>query len=428
MNWLEIVTQLFSWLVDSLEKILFFSLGGFPLIILWLLAGGIFFTLRLGFVSLRGFPEALRIALSKETNPHTPGELSPFQALATALSGSVGLGNIAGVAIAIHLGGAGAVFWMTVGAFLGMSLKFVECSLGIKYRSLNSHGELTGGPMYYLSIGLDKRDLPRLGEALGLIFAVFGIFAAFGGGNMFQSNQAFAMLATFLPGASNYGWLFGLVAPLLVGLVILGGINRISLVASKLVPLMVGAYLGASCWVVALNYQEILPALALIWEQAWHPEAVNGGIIGVISQGMRRSSFSHGAGMGIAAIAHAVARNSNPTREGLVAILEPFIDTVIICNLTALVILTTDTLSHHEFTTGSALANTAFQSALPWFPPLLLLIIFCFAFSTLITWSYYGERCWAYLLGESNIILYNNTFANERRKKALKVKRAFVGN
>lgn len=413
MNWLDRIEQIFSLLVALLDKLLFFSPGGFPLIVLWLIAGGLFFTLRMGFVSLRGFPAALAIAQEKEgENEAAEGEVSPFQALATALSGSIGLGNIAGVAIAIHLGGAGAVFWMTFAAFLGMSLKFVECTLGTKYKATNSHGLTVGGPMYYLSLGLDKLGWGKLGQFLGILFALLGIPAAFGGGNMFQSNQAFAMLVAVMPSLKSYDWIFGLMGAFLVGLVILGGIDSISTVASQLVPLMVGVYLLACLWVLGVNWAAIPPALNLIVTQAFHPEAVEGGLVGVVVQSVRRSAFSHGAGMGVASIAHAVARNANPIREGLVSILEPFIDTIIICNLTALVILTTGgyQTALTDFTSGSALVTAAFASVIHWFPLVLTLIIFCFAFSTMITWSYYGERCWAYLVGESNIIVYKGLF------------------
>lgn len=404
---LDFIDALFSGLVAAAEKILFFSLGGIPLIILWLLAGGLFCTWRTGFINLRGFIPALKIATSQDdlSQPHQRGEVSSFEALATALSGSVGLGNIAGVAIAIQMGGCGAVFWMTVAALLGMSSKFVECTLGLKYRGVKHDGTLTGGPMYYLSLGLSELGLPKLGKMLAIFFAFFGIGATLGGGNMFQANQAFATLARVVPTAENYDWLFGLIAAALVGLVIVGGIDRISSVASRLLPAMVTIYTIACLWVLAIKFLEIPHAVMLILERGMSPEAFSCGLLGAFVQGMRRSAFSNNAGLGFAAIAHAAANPKEPIKEGIVAILEPFIDTVVICNLTALVVITTGMYDSNPeaIVSGSQIVAAAFASVIDWFPLLLTVVIFLFAFSTTIAWSYYGERCWAYVFGETSV-------------------------
>jgi alanine or glycine:cation symporter, AGCS family len=409
---LDSIDALFSGLVAAAEKILFFSVGGIPLIILWLLAGGLFCTCSTGFINFRGFLPALKIATAQEdlSQPHQHGEVSSFEALATALSGSVGLGNIAGVAIAIQMGGCGAVFWMTIAALLGMSSKFVECTLGLKYRGVKHDGTLTGGPMYYLSLGLSELGLPKLGKILAIFFAFFGIGATLGGGNMFQANQAFATLARVVPMAASYDWLFGLIAAAMVGLVIVGGIDRISSVASRLLPTMVTIYTVACLWVLAIKFWDIPHAVMLILEQGMAPEAFAGGLLGAFVQGVRRSAFSNNAGLGFAAIAHAAANPKEPIKEGIVAILEPFIDTVVICNLTALVVITTGMYDGNPDVAGSQIVAAAFTSVIDWFPLLLTVVIFLFAFSTTIAWSYYGERCWAYVFGEASVGVFKSIF------------------
>ncbi len=403
-HFLDLIDQLFSRLVHILEQILFFDLGGLPLIILWLLIGGVFCTLRMGFINIRGFKHAVDIALGRydRLQGDSKGELTSFQALATALSASVGLGNIAGVAIAIQLGGSGAVFWMTMAAILGMSTKFVECTLGLKYRIISPDGTVVGGPMYYLRDGLDKLGQAQLGQVLAIIYGIAGIGSAMGAGNMFQANQSFAVLATIIPGLQPYDWAYGLGLALLVGLVIIGGISRISIVTSKLVPVMVGIYVLGCLWVLGVNFAAIPGAFITMVQEAFSPHAIEGGLVGVLVQGVRRSAFSNGAGLGSAAIAHSVAKTQEPIQEGIVSILEPFIDTVIICNLTALVIITTGMYGDAVEATlsGSALAALAFGQVINWFPFVLAGVMGLFAFSTMITWCYYGERCWAYVFGE----------------------------
>ncbi|MGK7875209.1 MAG: alanine/glycine:cation symporter family protein [Xenococcaceae cyanobacterium] len=408
------IDLVFSGIVAGIEKVFFFSVGGMPLIILWIIGGGIFCTWRMGFINIRGFKHAIDVARGKYDQPHdrTEGEVSHFQALATALSGTVGLGNIAGVAIAIQMGGPGAVFWMTAAGLLGMSSKFVECTLGVKYRTIKPDGTVAGGPMYYLWLGLSELGLPKLGKSLGIFFAIFCMGASLGGGNMFQANQSFAALSSVIPIVEDYDWLFGLMVAFLVGLVIVGGISRIAVVTSKLVPAMLVVYLIGCLWVLGVRITEIPAAFSTIIQEAFSPQAVEGGLVGVLVQGIRRSAFSNGAGLGSAAIAHSTARTKEPVREGIVAVLEPFIDTVVICNLTALVIVITRMYGNIETTatSGSELTAAAFERVIDWFPLVLVVVIFLFAFSTMITSSYYGERCWAYLFGEETIITFKSLF------------------
>lgn len=381
------------------------------LIILFLVIGSIFFTLRFGFLNIIGFPKAIAIALSKPDTEES-GDVSPFQALTTALSATVGLGNIAGVAIAIQLGGVGSVFWMSVGAFFGMSSKFIECSLGQLFRQINPDGSISGGPMYFLETGLSKIELPNLGKVLAIIYAVLCVGASFGGGNMFQVNQSLAALEAIFPAVASYDWLFGLVIMFLVGLVIIGGITRIGNVTSKLVPFMIVLYLLGCFWVVAVKITEVPTAIAMIRQQAFSPLAVEGGFVGLLITSMRRSVFSHGAGLGTAAIAHSAAKNKEPIREGIVSMLEPFIDTIIVCNLTALVIILTGTYGEQipAGIDGSKLTALAFSQVISWFPYVLAIIIFLFGFSTIITWSYYGEKAWFYLFEGSNVWIYKIVF------------------
>lgn len=415
LTFLDRIDTIFSEAIALMEKIFLFSIGDIPPIVLWIVGSGIFFTLRFGLINVRGFKHALDIARGKYDrtgDESEEGEVSPFQALATALSGTVGLGNIAGVAIAIQIGGPGAVFWMSAAAFVGMSSKFIECTLGQQYRQVNPDGTVAGGPMYYLSRGLAELGLPRLGKVLAILFAIFGIGGSFGGGNMFQANQSFAALTALFPSISNYDWLFGLTVALLVGLVIIGGIARIGIVTSKLVPLMIGIYLAGCFWVIGVKISEVPTAVTKICQQAFVPTAVEGGLVGLLVQGIRRSAFSNGAGLGAAAIAHAAAKTKKPIREGIVAILEPFIDTIVICNLTGLVIILTGMYGDKVAitTSGSELTAAAFGQVIAWFPFVLAVVIFLFGFSTMITWSYYGERCWAYLFGERNILVYQGSF------------------
>ncbi|MFO0688942.1 MAG: alanine/glycine:cation symporter family protein [Myxococcota bacterium] len=377
-----------------------------PLIVVWLIAGASFFTLTLRGINLRGFRHALRIVLGREDASDDPGSVSHFQALATAVSGTVGVGNIAHVAVAVSLGGPGAAFWMAVAGFLGMASKFAECTLGVKYRRTNPDGSWSGGPMYYLSGGLAALGWPRLGRGLALYYALCVLLGSVGIG-MFQANQAYVQLVTVTGGAASpaagRGWLVGLLLAASVGAVILGGIASIARFTAKLVPAMVLLYLGCGFFVIAANAAELPGALHRIVVEAFTPKGAAGGMLGVVVLGFRRAAFSNEAGIGSSSIAHSVVRTREPLTQGFVAMLEPFIDTVIVCSITALIITTG--LAPSELGTGVAsgveLTSTAFERVHPILPSLLSIVVFLFAYSTLISWSYYGLEGCVYLIGDA---------------------------
>ncbi len=378
-----------------------------PWIVLWLVVAATFFTFYLGFINVRGFKHAIDLVSGKYSDPKAKdqGEVSHFQALTTALSGTVGLGNIAGVAVAVSIGGAGATFWMILAGLLGMSSKFVECALGVKYRNTNPDGSVSGGPMYYLSKGLADRGNAAFGRTLAVLFSVFAIGGALGGGNMFQANQAFKQVVEVTGGASSFladkGWLFGLILAAIVGVVIIGGIKSIAKVTEKVVPFMAGIYVGTALIIIGMNFDRIDDAFAAIFNGAFTGEGITGGVIGVLIQGFKRAAFSNEAGVGSAAIAHAAVKTKEPMSEGFVSLLEPFIDTVVICTMTALVIIITGYLDNGSGLAGVELTSAAFGSAISWFPYILAIAVVLFAFSTMISWSYYGLKAWTYLFGES---------------------------
>jgi AGCS family alanine or glycine:cation symporter len=376
-----------------------------PIVVVWLVFGAIYFTLKMNFINFRGFKHAIELVKGDYDDPNDKGEVSHFQALTTALSATVGLGNIAGVAIAISIGGPGATFWMIAAGLLGMSAKFVECTLGVKYRQVSESGEVSGGPMYYLRDGLAKYKMAGLGKVLAVVFAVLCIGGSFGGGNMFQANQAYAQVAGQFPALAGNGPMFGLILAILVGTVIIGGIKSIANVTEKIVPFMAVLYVGAALIIILLNITEVGNVFALIFKGAFAPAAGLGGIIGVLIQGFRRAAFSNEAGVGSASIAHAAAKTNEPVSEGIVSLLEPFIDTVVICTMTALVLIIT---GFHDVqgVEGAQMTSQAFGSVFSWFPYLLVVAIFLFAFSTMISWSYYGLKSWEYLFGKSKLSEY----------------------
>ncbi len=408
--WLEQIEIASTYIAKQLDQVLFFSIGGMPLIILWIVGAAVLFTLRLGLINLWVFGHAIAVLRGEYDDPDDEGEVSHFQALATALSATVGLGNIAGVAIAISVGGPGAAIWMTLGGLLGMSSKFVECTLAQQYRQVRPDGTVVGGPMYYLSEGLAKQGLPRLGRVLASLFALLAVGGAFGGGNLFQANQSYSVIARVVPALPDWG--YGLGLTLLTALVILGGITRIGRVAAALIPALCVIYVIAALWVLLVNATAVPGAIASILHGAFSPTAVEGGAVGVMVQGLRWSVFSNGAGTGSAAIAHAAARTKEPVREGIVAMLEPFIDTVVICNMTALVIVTTGTYASPEAVNleGAELTAAAFGSVIRWFPTVLAIAVFFFAFSTIMSWGYYGEQAWVYLFCDRGIPIYKLLF------------------
>ena len=531
--------------VGALEAVVFVSvpdalmglwafLAALPLVIVVLVGGAIFFTLRFNFINFIGFRHAIEVTLGRYDNPDDPGEVSHFQALSSALSATVGLGNIAGVAVAVTAGGPGAIFWMMMAAVFGMTSKFAECTLGQMYRKTDVHGAVQGGPMVYLRDGLAELGYPTLGRYLSVIFAILCIGGSFGGGNMFQANQSFEAMGQMLPwlqgqrakgevvlmaeqpvafraaaddvqltfgrdpqdedalvfvpslaqgttlwevtpdqwvqtpgqgwtlnlpvvaskpgtafnaqenkrflgmnlkaegtqvfapvagvrplqalapagGVAHKGFWFGLLLVVLVGVVIVGGIKSIGKVAEKIVPIMCSIYLLAALWIILANVSMLDDALAVIWHEAFDPRAGLGGLLGVFVQGVRRAAFSSEAGVGSAAIAHSAAKTDEPVREGIVALLEPFIDTIVVCFMTGMVIVITGVYINPETSSldGVSLTSAAFGSTISWFPYLLSVTVFMFAYSTMISWSYYGERCWTFLFGPEQSMIYRAIF------------------
>jgi AGCS family alanine or glycine:cation symporter len=453
----------------------------------------------MGFINLRGFKHAIQVTRGVYDNPDDPGEISHFQALTSALSATVGLGNIAGVAVAVGKGGPGAVFWMVLIAFFGMTAKFVECTLAQMYRRIDDDGTVHGGPMYYLSVGLKKKGMGMFGSFLSILFAVCIIGGAFGGGNMFQANQSYELAATQVPIFESHSWLYGTLLAVLVALVILGGIKRIGAATAKIVPAMAGIYIVTCLYIILSNLGEIPGVFEEIFSQAFQGDALFGGVIGALIVGMTRAVFSNEAGVGSAAIAHSAAKTDEPVREGMVAMLGPFIDTIVICLMTASVILITNppelrhmlaakqnqqTLSaqlakvdeaknpaaHAYLSTrlkkanivyggsklmpkdamldllemdsdaklhaaikdgrvetssdkdgvpvykvpkkerGAAITSGAFQEVFTWFPIVLSIVVFLFAYSTMISWCYYGEQGWIFLFGGKTLVIYRLMF------------------
>jgi len=371
------------------------------MIVLWLLAGGLFFTVFLRFIGFKGIKHAIDIIRGKYADKDSKGEVTPFQSVTTALSATVGMGNIAGVALAIGIGGPGATFWMIMAGLLGMSLKFAEVALGHKYRIFGKDGSVSGGPMYYLKNGLKKRgkNMGRLGVFLAFLFALTVMGGSIGGGNMLQANQAFNQLVVFFPSIEHYGAIYGVFMAILVGIVIIGGIKSIGKVTEKIVPFMAGIYILAALVIIAINFHNTGHALWLIFSNAFAPDAIKGGIIGVMIYGIQRGAFSNEAGMGSAAIAHAASKNKESVSEGIVASIEPFIDTVVICTMTALVLIFTGFSEDTQGLAGVQLTSAAFSSVISWFPYVLLVAVTLFAFSTIVSWSYYGLKGFDYLFG-----------------------------
>lgn len=414
----EAVNNVMAPISATVDSIIFFTLQDIisalppiPFIVLWLLGGGIFFSFYMGFPNIRYFSQSLRIVRGTYDDPADPGEVTHFQALTAAVSGTVGLGNIAGVAIAISIGGPGATFWMILAGLFGMTSKFVECTLGVKYREIDENGEVSGGPMYYLTKGLAAQGMPTLGKILAVIAAIFIIGGAYGAGAMFQVNQSsiqFTNELAALTGGENSllydrPWIFGIVFASAVGLVIIGGIRKITHVTELLVPLMAGTYILASLVVIFSHIGDVPAAFGQIISGAFTGDGVAGGIIGVLIQGLRRATFSNEAGLGSASIAHSAAKTKEPVSEGLVAVLEPFIDTVVICTITALVIILTGSVDASASGTlaGIALTSKAFATVIDWFPYILTVAVVMFAFSTSITWFYYGQRSFLWLFGNN---------------------------
>lgn len=420
------MNEIFGQINDVLGSVFFFDIffgnmegTNMPFIVAWLIAGGLFLTFRFGFINVRMFVHSYKIITGQYKTADDVGEITPFQSLTTALSATVGLGNIAGVAIAIAVGGPGATFWMILAGFFGMTLKFTEVTLAQIYREKRPDGRLMGGAMQYLSKGLAARGKQKMGKILAVIFAFLAIGGSLGAGNAFQTSQAMGALAERVPFFASYPIVFGLIIATLVGFVIIGGIKRIASTAEKIVPLMVFIYLLASLWILISNASLVPHAIATIFHEAFAPTAAAGGLIGVLVQGFKRAAFSSEAGIGSAAIVHSTASVKYPVRQGMVALYEPFIDTIVICTMTALVIVTTGVYAPDgEFANlvaskqGAALTAAAYGTVISWFPIVLSFSIVLFAFSTMISWSYYGERSWTYLFGEKYTLVYKLIFVS----------------
>lgn len=414
----DFINDLFGAFNHIVASVFFFDVLFFldgielPLTVVWLVAGATFFTLYFRFINFRGLKHAIDITRGKFDKPGDEGEVSHFEALTTALSATVGLGNIAGVAIAISLGGPGATFWMIIAGLLGMSSKFTECSLAMLYRKKRPDGHIMGGPMEYLSQGFSDLGKPKLGKILAMTFAVLCIGGSFGGGGSFQVNQSLNAIGETIPFFLEYKWVYGLIMSFFVGVVIIGGIKRIAGVAEKVVPAMCAIYIFACLYILIMHAAHIPEAFSMIFREAFTPEAGYGGFIGVLVTGFKRAAFSNEAGVGSAAIAHSAAKTEYPIQEGIVALLEPFIDTVIICTMTALVIVITGAYNNPDYTAliqtnqGAALTSRAMGGVISWFPYVLSFSVVLFAFSTIISWSYYGERCFSFIFGETYSLGY----------------------
>jgi len=418
----SLINGTFSKLADISESFVFYSLDiglanaagdpiKVPLILLWLAAASVFFTFYFGFINIRYFKHSVAVAFNRHPEPDADGQISSFQALATSLSGTVGLGNIAGVAVAVTVGGPGAALWMVIMGMFSMSTKFIEVTLGVKYRhhpDPEDRKKISGGPMYYLRDALNNRGIPYLGTVLATLFAVACIGGAIGGGNMFQANQSFAQVLNVTGGEASWfygkGWVFGLIMAAMVAVVIIGGIKSIAGAASKIVPFMAGIYLLAGFIIIAMNLPALPGALGIIVTSAFSLQAGVGGFIGALLAGIQRATFSNEAGLGSAAIVHATAQTDIPAKQGIAGMMGSFVDTVVICMMTALIIVISGVYETTDGMTGVELTSAAMGSAVSWFPYVLALCVVLFAYSTLITWYYYGEKCLTFLFGEKRYV------------------------
>ena len=419
------IDDAFKPVSDFFSDVVFFEIAGYPFVIFLLVGSAAFFTIYFGFPNIRYFWTSINVVrgkydeIEKTDSDSKDGEVSHFQALATAVSGTVGNGNIAGVALAIALGGPGATFWMIVCGLLGMSTKFVECTLGVYYRDVDDDGVVYGGPMYYISKGLKSKGFATLGKVAGALFAIFCIGGSFGGGNAAQSNQATIVLKDLFGYDSTFaGAMIGIVLATFVGIIIIGGIKRIASVTEKIVPFMALLYILACIYILGINFSFIDDAIALIIKEAFNPTAVGvGGIIGVLMVGFKRAAFSNEAGAGSASIAHSAVKTKYAASEGLVALLEPFIDTVVICTMTALVIITFNSTGAFVYGgdgmggvmidgamyEGAGITSKAFAQYIPYSDVFLTIAVVLFAVSTMISWSYYGLQSWKFLFGRGKV-------------------------
>ena len=400
---------------DKITNFIFGSFSFFdtqvPFIVVWLVFASLYFSFYFNFVNIFYFKRALKVAFGKYDNPNHPGEITHFQSFTAAMSGTIGLGNIAGVAVAISIGGPGAMLWMIVTAFFGMTLKFVEVSLGHKYRVIHKDGTVSGGAIRYLSDGLGELGYKKLGKLLAVFFAICCIGGSLGGGNMFQANQAFQQIVVATGSENSFfynkGWLGGSIFALIVGFIIIGGIKSIGKVTSKLVPIMGMVYVLSCLYIILSNFHLLPDSIYKIFSNAFTIDASVGGFLGSLIAGVKRAVFSNESGIGSAPIAYAPAKSDNHLNTGFMSLLSPVVDTIIVCSMTALVIIITGVYENSSGIQGVELTSTAFESVFNWFPIILAIAITLFAISTLITWSYYGLRCWTYLFGMSRFSIYS---------------------
>ena len=419
------IDEAFKPVSDFFSDVVFFQVGGYPFVIFLLVGSALFFTFYFGFPNIKYFWTSINVVrgkydeVEKSDSGSNDGEVSHFQALATAVSGTVGNGNIAGVALAIALGGPGATFWMIICGLLGMSTKFVECTLGVHYRDVDEDGVVYGGPMYYISKGLKSKGFTTLGKVAAVLFAIFCIGGSFGGGNAAQSNQATIVLKDLFGYDSTFaGAMIGIILAFFVGIIIIGGIKRIASVTEKIVPFMALLYILACIYILGVNFSFIDDAISLIIKEAFNPTAMGvGGFIGVLMVGFKRAAFSNEAGAGSASIAHSAVRTKYSASEGLVALLEPFIDTVVICTMTALVIIIFNSTGAFVYGgdgmggvmidgvmyEGAGITSKAFAEYIPYSGVFLTIAVVLFAVSTMISWSYYGLQSWKYLFGRGKV-------------------------
>jgi len=417
-------------IVRPLEQVIFFDLFFWdanvrmPVVVAWLVLFSVTFTFVFKFVNIRAFCHAIDCVRGKYTDPDEHGEISHFQALSAALSATVGLGNIASVAVAVAKGGPGAIFWMVCMGVLGMTSKFAECALGQKYKITREDGSISGGAFEYLSTGLRLQGYAGLGKVLAVVFCFMNMGGSFGGGNMFQANQAYVLVKSVVPKldtiwdvapAGSGGILFGILLAVAVGVVILGGVKSIAKVAEILVPLMCGVYVLSGLLILVLNITRVPASIGLIVGEAFTGNAIYGGFIGQLVTGVQRAAFSNEAGCGSAPIVHSAAKTNEPLREGLVALLEPFIDTVVVCTISGLVLVVTE--AHvlgregaQPKLEGIEMTSYAFDKVFPGFSYLLSVIVLLFAYSTMISWSYYGEQSCIYLFGFGSVRCFKVTF------------------
>ncbi len=407
------VEALLAPIASAVSAIVFYAVpigdSELPLIVLWLAAAALYFTIYLRFINFRALWLAIRHVRGDFSDPEAKGEISHLKAVATAVSGTVGVGNIGGVAVAISMGGPGATFWLLVAGVLSMSTKLVECTLGVKYRRQNADGSVSGGPMYYLEHWFQRKNWPRVGRLMGGFYALALVIAGFGIGNMFQANQAYTQFLVITGGEHSWlnerGWFFGLALATVVALVIIGGIRSIARVTVLLVPFMAGLYIVSALAVIALSAEHIPGAIAMVLEGAFTSQGATGGALGAMVIGFQRALFSNEAGLGSASIAHSAVQTDEPASEGITALLEPFIDTVIILSLSSLVILTS-AIPNGLMGSGIAgieLTSAAFAVHFGFAPYIIAVAALLFAFSSLLAWSYYGLKGWTYLFGESRL-------------------------